>query len=118
MSSSSMARGMARGELVPLFCGSGETCYGTRALLKKMVELFPHPGEAGGECGGAALEVRAGAADAVRIDHDAGIAVGDVVAEDRRHDRLIVDAGIRHDDAELQAGGDEAALFADRKSVV
>lgn len=42
-----MARGMARGELVPLFCGSGETCYGTRALLKKMVELFPHPGEAG-----------------------------------------------------------------------
>ncbi|MBT8335335.1 MAG: elongation factor G [Gemmatimonadetes bacterium] len=44
-----MARGMARGELVPLFCGSGETCYGTRALLKKMVELFPHPGEAGGE---------------------------------------------------------------------
>lgn len=44
-----MARGMARGELVPLFCGSGETCYGTRALLKKMVELFPHPGETGGE---------------------------------------------------------------------
>lgn len=46
-----MARGMARGELVPLFCGSGTTCYGTRALLKKMVELFPHPGEAGGEVG-------------------------------------------------------------------
>ncbi len=44
-----MARGMARGELVPLFCGSGTTCYGTRALLKKMVELFPHPGEAGAE---------------------------------------------------------------------
>lgn len=44
-----MARGMARGEIVPLFCGSGETCYGTRALLKKMVELFPHPGETGGE---------------------------------------------------------------------
>lgn len=44
-----MARGMARGELVPLFCGSGETCYGTRALLKKMVELFPNPGEAGPE---------------------------------------------------------------------
>ncbi|MDT8342523.1 MAG: elongation factor G [Longimicrobiales bacterium] len=44
-----MALGMARGEFVPLFCGSGKTCYGTRALLKKMVELFPHPGEAGGE---------------------------------------------------------------------
>lgn len=44
-----MARGMARDELVPLFCGSGATCQGTRALLKKMVELFPHPGEAGPE---------------------------------------------------------------------
>jgi len=44
-----MAFGMARGEFVPLFCGSGKTCYGTRALLKKIVELFPHPGETGGE---------------------------------------------------------------------
>jgi elongation factor G len=42
-----MAVGMARGEIVPLFCGSGKTCYGTRALLKKIVELFPHPGEIG-----------------------------------------------------------------------
>ncbi|HSM06609.1 MAG TPA: elongation factor G [Longimicrobiales bacterium] len=42
-----MAVGMARGEIVPLFCGSGKTCYGTRALLKKMVELFPNPGEIG-----------------------------------------------------------------------
>lgn len=44
-----MAVGMARGELVPLFCGSGKSCCGTRALLKKIVELFPHPGETGGE---------------------------------------------------------------------
>jgi elongation factor G len=44
-----MAVGMARGDFVPLFCGSGKTCYGTRALMKKIVELFPHPGEAGGE---------------------------------------------------------------------
>jgi len=42
-----MAVGMARGDIVPLFCGSGKTCYGTRALLKKIVELFPHPGEIG-----------------------------------------------------------------------
>ncbi|MEJ2538846.1 MAG: elongation factor G [Gemmatimonadota bacterium] len=42
-----MAVAMARGEVVPLFCGSGKTCYGTRALLKKMVELFPNPGEIG-----------------------------------------------------------------------
>jgi elongation factor G len=44
-----MARGMARGEFVPLFCGSAHTARGVRALLRKMVELFPHPGEAGGE---------------------------------------------------------------------
>jgi elongation factor G len=46
-----MAVGMARGELVPLFCGSGRNCMGTRALLKKIVELFPHPGETGNEKG-------------------------------------------------------------------
>ncbi len=44
-----MARGMARGEFVPLFCGSAINTYGMRALLKKMVELFPSPAEAGGE---------------------------------------------------------------------
>jgi elongation factor G len=44
-----MARGMARGEFVPLFCGSSKSTWGTRALLRKMVELFPHPGETGGE---------------------------------------------------------------------
>jgi elongation factor G len=38
-------KGMLRGEVVPLFCGSAELTYGVRALLKKMVELFPSPGE-------------------------------------------------------------------------
>ena len=41
-----MARAMARGDLVPLFCGSARTGYGIRALMRKMVELFPHPGDA------------------------------------------------------------------------
>jgi elongation factor G len=40
-----MARGMARGEIIPLFCGSGEKSFGVHALLKKMVELFPNPAE-------------------------------------------------------------------------
>lgn len=40
-----MAVGMARGEIIPLFCGSAKKSYGVRALLQKMVELFPHPGE-------------------------------------------------------------------------
>ncbi len=44
-----MARGMARGEIVPLFCGSAKKSYGMRALLRKVVELFPHPGEMPGE---------------------------------------------------------------------
>lgn len=40
-----MKAGMARGELFPLFCASGELTYGTRALLTKMVELFPSPAD-------------------------------------------------------------------------
>src|SRR6266699_3067956 len=40
-----MKTGMARGELYPLFCGAAELTYGTRALLSKMVELFPPPNE-------------------------------------------------------------------------
>ena len=44
-----MALGVARGEVIPLFCGSAEQSYGMRALLKKIVELCPSPAEAGGE---------------------------------------------------------------------
>jgi elongation factor G len=44
-----MARAMARGELVPLFCGSSVHSYGMRALLRKIVELFPSPDQTGGE---------------------------------------------------------------------
>lgn len=40
-----MKRAMLAGEIVPLFCGSAELTYGGRALLKKMVELFPSPAE-------------------------------------------------------------------------
>jgi elongation factor G len=40
-----MKTGMARGEVFPLFCASGELTYGTRALLTKLVELFPSPAE-------------------------------------------------------------------------
>jgi len=41
-----MARGMVRGEVVPVFCGSSTLTYGIRALLKKLVELCPSPAEA------------------------------------------------------------------------
>jgi elongation factor G len=61
-----MARAMARGEVYPLFCGSARSTYGMRALLTKIVELFPHPGEAGGEKGrrvGIDQEVELHAAD-------------------------------------------------------
>jgi elongation factor G len=40
-----MKAGMAKGELYPLFCGAADLTYGTRALLSKMVELCPAPGE-------------------------------------------------------------------------
>ena len=38
-----MKRGMARGEVHPLFCGSAEKTVGLRQLLSKLVELVPTP---------------------------------------------------------------------------
>jgi len=40
-----MARGMARREVFPVFCGSSTLTYGMRALLRKLVELCPSPAE-------------------------------------------------------------------------
>jgi len=44
-----MAGGIARGEIIPVFCGSAKKSFGTRGLLAKIVELLPHPGEMPGE---------------------------------------------------------------------
>jgi elongation factor G len=41
-----MKQAMLRGELIPVFCGAPEKAWGTRALLNKLVELMPNPGEA------------------------------------------------------------------------
>jgi elongation factor G len=40
-----MKQAMLAGDIVPLFCGSGELQHGVRALLTEMVELFPSPAE-------------------------------------------------------------------------
>ncbi|MEZ4586543.1 MAG: elongation factor G [Gemmatimonadales bacterium] len=40
-----MKQAIMDGEIVPLFCGSGELQYGIRTLLTEMVELFPSPAE-------------------------------------------------------------------------
>jgi len=40
-----MKRAMLAGDIVPLFCGSGELQHGVRVLLTEMVELFPAPSE-------------------------------------------------------------------------
>ena len=40
-----MKKAMLAGEIVPLFCGSGELQHGVRPLLTEMVELFPSPAE-------------------------------------------------------------------------
>ncbi|MFQ5689790.1 MAG: elongation factor G [Gemmatimonadota bacterium] len=44
---SALAVAMRRGELFPVFCGSGATGRGVRAIMNKMVELLPSPEEAG-----------------------------------------------------------------------
>ena len=38
-------KALLAGQIVPLFCGSGELTYGVRTLLKKMVELLPSAAE-------------------------------------------------------------------------
>jgi len=40
-----MKKAILAGEIVPLFCGSGELQHGVRALLTEIVELFPGPAE-------------------------------------------------------------------------
>ena len=57
-----MARMMARGEIFPLFCGSGRLTYGLQALLRKIVELCPSPLEAQAE-----LATRAGLDQVVEL---------------------------------------------------
>ncbi|MDT8436716.1 MAG: elongation factor G [Gemmatimonadota bacterium] len=42
-----MKAAMRRGELFPVFCGSGQSARGVRAVTKKLVELMPAPDEIG-----------------------------------------------------------------------
>ncbi|NIU75489.1 MAG: elongation factor G, partial [Gammaproteobacteria bacterium] len=44
-----MKTAMARGEVFPLFCGAPQKTWGTRALIRKLVELMPSPAEAPAE---------------------------------------------------------------------
>ncbi len=46
-----MALSMATGDVHPVFCGAPTRAWGVRALLRKLVELCPHPGEAHPETG-------------------------------------------------------------------
>jgi elongation factor G len=42
-----MSAAMWRGELFPIFCGSGDSGRGVRAAMTKLVELMPSPADAG-----------------------------------------------------------------------
>lgn len=42
-----MSSAMWRGELFPIFCGSGDTGRGVRAVMNKLVELMPSPADRG-----------------------------------------------------------------------
>ena len=42
-----MSAAMWRGELFPIFCGSGDSGRGVRAVMSKLVELMPSPANAG-----------------------------------------------------------------------
>jgi hypothetical protein len=68
------------------------------------------PAEAGRQRRRPALEVGIGAEHAVAVNHHAGVAEGEVLAAHRRHDGLVVDAGIGHHDAERFEGVDRSPL--------
>src|SRR5262249_49671352 len=72
----------------------------------------------GGERRGPALEVRTRAAHAVAIDHHSGVPIGDVLAQNRRHDRLVVDAGIGHQYAQRLQRGNRAAFEVDHPGLL
>lgn len=44
-----LKQAMARGELVPLFCGAPSAEWGVRTLMSEIVELMPSPQERPGE---------------------------------------------------------------------
>ena len=68
------------------------------------------PGQAGGKGGWATLKIGPRTTNAVGIDHHTGIAIGKVITTHRRHNRLIINAGVGHHDADGLAGGDKAAF--------
>ena len=49
-----LADAMLRGEIFPVFCGSGATSNGVRAIMNKIVELLPSPAAAGPDLADAA----------------------------------------------------------------
>src|SRR6185503_10315478 len=70
-------------------------------------------GDRRGERGGPGLEVRARAEYRVGVDHRAGIAPGDVLAEVRLVDGVVVDTGVGGDHVHATQRRDQLALLAD-----
>ena len=56
-------------------------------------------GQCRGQCRRSALEIAARTEHAVRIDDDPGVAISEMVAPDRSHDCLVIDAGVGHQHA-------------------
>src|SRR3954462_8954448 len=77
-----------------------------------MCEVEPVPGRSPGEGGRKrrrpALEIGARAENRIRIDHYPRIAKCVMLAADRRHDGLVIDAGVRHQNAEGFERSDES----------
>ena len=57
---------------------------GAAACVEMIAVARGAAGQRGGQRRGPALEIAAGAEHAVRIDHDAGVAIGQMLAADRR----------------------------------
>ena len=57
-----LSAAMLRGELFPVFCGSGDSAYGVRAVMNKLVELMPAPDAVG------AIEAEDGSGEPIEIE--------------------------------------------------
>ncbi len=71
-----------------------------------------------GQRGGAALEIEARTDQVVGVDYYGGIVVGHLLAADRRHDGLVVDAGVGHQHAQRLERGNGAAFQIERPGLL
>ena len=101
-----LANGAPVGEIVQV--GFQIDLESTAAMFVEMKTVFGYaPGETRGQRGGTGFEIGARAEYRIGVDHRAGITPGDMFAEVRLVQRLIIDAGVGSNDIHAPQAGDQ-----------